>query len=190
MNLSPDDILKAYNSLTDEVKSSLGWKLVKQNKSWLAEKEAVKQHLEEHGSLSLAQARNLNLVPHKTTSSTFVKTIIEPLKKEGIEIIEQSGVLSRGAILYHTPGNEGQGDTTKQVFKDPSREAALFVINNLINGHSGRIDVGKLMTTKQFPFLTETKPKKQFEVLLIDEAGKHNCVKTSKPFVFIREVSA
>ena len=190
MNLSPDDILKAYNTLDPEVRDSLGWKLVKQNKSWLMEKAAVKQHLETNGSLSLAQARNLSLVPPKTTSSTFVKTIIEPLKKEGFKIIEQLGVLSRGAILYHTPGNEGEGDITKQVFKEPSREAALFVINNLINGHSGRIDVGKLMTTKQFPFLTETKPKKQFEVLLIDEAGKHNCVKTSKPFVFIREVSA
>ena len=115
--------------------------------------------------------------------------LIEPLKKEGFKIIEQLGVLSRGAILYHTPGNEGEGDVTKQVFKEPSREAALFVINNLINGHSGRIDVSKLMTAKQFPFLTEVKPKKQFEVLLVDEAGKHNCVKTSKPFVFIREVS-
>ena len=30
MNLSPDDILKAYNSLDPELRDSLGWKLVKQ----------------------------------------------------------------------------------------------------------------------------------------------------------------
>tara|TARA_B100001250_G_scaffold403931_1_gene419125 strand:- start:214 stop:786 length:573 start_codon:yes stop_codon:yes gene_type:complete len=190
MSLSPHDILKAYEALSVEDKSNLDWKIVKQNKSWESMRVAVRIYLEENGSLSLKAARDLNLVPIKTTSITFVRCVIKPLRKEGYNIIEQSGVLPRNAILYHTPGNAGVGDITKQVFTKPSREAALFVVENLINGQTGRLDVSKLMTTKQFPFLKEVKPKKQFEVLLIDEAGKYNCVKTSKPFVFIREVSA
>ena len=47
-------------------------------------------------------------------------------------------------------------------------------MNNLINGHTGRIDVSKLLTVEQFPFLNDTQSKRKFEVLLTDEAEKQN----------------
>jgi len=186
--VTPDEIRNAYFALEESVRKSLNWELVKRNKSWSSARNQFKAHLEQNGSASLAEARELGIVPQKTTSASFVKCVVKPLQESGFAIVAQKGVLSRGAVLYHTPGNEGKADITKQVFEEPNREGALFVVNNLINGHTGRIDVSKLLTVDQFPFLNDTQSKRKFEVLLTDEAEKQNCAKTSKPFVFIREV--
>ena len=186
--MTPDEIRDAYFALEESVRKSLNWELVKRNKSWSSARNQFKAHLEQNGSASLAEARELGIVPQKTTSASFVKCVVKPLQASGFTIVEQKGVLPRNAVLYHTPGNEGKADITKQVFEEPNREGALFVVNNLINGHTGRIDVSKLLTVDQFPFLNDTQSKRKFEVLLTDEAEKQNCAKTSKPFVFIREV--
>lgn len=185
--MTPDEIIAGYNSLTDAVKQSLDWEFVKRNKSWLSEREAVKSHLTTNGSLSLKAARDLHLVPNDMTSSTFVKCIIDPLKKAGFVIKKQSGALPRNATLYHTHGNAAIVPTTKQIFTEPSVEAALFVVHNLINGQTGSINVRPLLSKKQFPFIANVTSSKEFDVLLTNEAEKFGCRSTSKPYKFIRE---
>lgn len=185
--MTPDELIAGYNSLTDAVKQSLDWEIVKRNKSWVSKREAVKTHLITNGSLSLQDARALGLVPSDMTSSTFVKCIIDPLKKEGFAIKKQSGALPRNATLYHTQGNAAIISNTKQIFTEPSVEAALFVVHNLINGQIGSINVRPLLSSKQFPFIANVTSSKEFDVLLTNEAEKFGCRSTSKPYKFIRE---
>ena len=174
MALSPDEIRILYDEMSIEDKLVFKKDINKNNKSWAKERLAVKKYLDSNGSMSLAEARDVELVPESMVSSTFVKCIIKPLIKEGYMITEQKGVLSRGAILYHTPGNASKGVVTKQVFDEPNEEAAKFVVTILMNGFTGKnIDARQLMEKKQFPFISIPSKLKSFKPRLIDEAGKH-----------------
>ncbi len=81
MTLSPEELIRQLLALSDGVKSTLSHKLVKQNQSWADRKNAVRLYLEEHGSISLKMARDLNLVPKHTTSIAFVRCVINPTKE-------------------------------------------------------------------------------------------------------------
>ena len=186
--IDPQKIKEAYDSLSDSVKASLGWKLVKQNKSWVAERNAVKAHLEQHNSIYLAEARELGLVPKDTIIDQFKKSIIQPLIKEGFEIELQRGVLPRNAVLYHTPGNAQVVTSTTVIFDEPTQEAAMVVVTKYINGFTGSINVqSELLKSKQFPFMDKNSQRKIFNRLIIDNLPK-GCKGTSRPFVYLSEV--
>ena len=180
----PADIKAAYDSLSDEVKQGLGWKLVKQNKSWATERVAVKAHLDSHGFLSLKDARDLHLVPRDTPSRVFVSCIINPLTKEGYTIKEQSGALPRKAILYHTPGNAQVVTPTTQIFDKPCKEAALIVVTKYINGFTGSVSIRKeIESSKQFPFMKVNADRKRFNKLIISNLPS-GWIAPSRPFVY------
>lgn len=184
----PADIKAAYDSLSDEVKQGLGWKLVKQNKSWAVERAAVKAHLDSHGFLSLKDARDLQLVPSDTPSRVFVGCVINPLTKEGYTIKEQAGVLPRKAILYHTPGNSQVVTSTTHIFDKPCKAAAIIVVTKYINGFTGSISVRKeIESSKQFPFMKVSAERKRFNNLIINNLPS-GCGGTSRPFVYFNEV--
>jgi hypothetical protein len=182
----PEAIKAAYDALSDDVKQGLDWKLVKQNKSWAVERAAIKAHLNSHGSLSLKDARDLQLVPNNTPSRVFVGCIINPLNKEGYTIKEQLGALPRKAILYHTPGNAVT--VTTSVFDEPCNEAAILVVTKYINGFTGSIKVLKdIEASKQFPFMKVNTKRKKFNKLIINNLPR-GCDGTERPFVYYNEV--
>jgi len=178
------DIKAAYDSLSDEVKQGLGWKLVKQNKSWVTERQAVKSHLEQHRSLSLDEARKLSLVSSTTGIDQFKKCIIEPIKKSGFPIVYQRGALPRNAVLFHTPGNAQVVTSTTHVFDKPCKEAAIIVVTKYINGFSGSVNIRKeIESSKQFPFMKVNADRKRFNKLIISNLPS-GWIAPSRPFVY------
>ncbi|NDG22048.1 MAG: hypothetical protein EB162_05275 [Euryarchaeota archaeon] len=97
-------------------------------------------------------------------------------------------MLKRNAPLYHLEGHAIEEVKFASVFDSPSRAAATYVVEVLVNGQTGNLDLRKLMTKKQFPFIADTKSMSVFRPLLYDEAGKHGWRFGSKPFVGTKEV--
>ena len=120
--MTPDEIRDAYFALEESVRKSLDWELVKRNKSWTSAREQFKAHLEQNGSASLAEARELGIVPQKTTSASFVKCVVKPLQASGFTIVEQKGVLPRNAVLYHTPETKEKQTLLSKCLKNPTEK--------------------------------------------------------------------
>jgi hypothetical protein len=179
---NPGDIKAAYDLLSDEAKQGLSWKLVKQNKSWVAERQAVKSHLEQHRSLSLDEARKLSLVSSTTAIDQFKKCVIEPIKKSGFPIVYQRGALPRNAVLFHTPGNAVI--VTTSVFDKPCKEAAIIVVSKYINGFSGSVNIlKKIESSNQFPFMKVNADRKRFNKLIISNLPS-GWTAPQRPFVY------
>ena len=187
MSMTPDEVRSAFDALSDEDKLATGLLVSKQNKSWESNRSAVKAHLLKHGTIYLAHARELDLVPSDTKSRVFVKCVIEPLIKSGMVIEEQRGILPRGAVIYHLPGEASPITPTKKtVFATPTKDAAVYIVNEYINGFSGNINVRKSLTEKQFPFLSDKKSARTLNRLIIDNLPK-GCGATSRLFVYVKE---
>lgn len=189
MTMSPDEIRAAFNALSSEDQKATGLVPAKVNKSWDTVRSAVEAHLKKNDSFSLQDLRDEGIVDKGVKSRALMLCVIEPLRKKGVEIVEQKGVLPRNATLFHVPGKSKEIEADeKTVFDKPSKAAACFVATHLINGQVGTIDVRKIMTKKQFPFMTNRKLSNKFKPMLIDEAEKIGCKQTNRPFVFVKEV--
>ena len=91
------------------------------------------------------------------------------------------------ASLYHIHGHSMNITGESSTFVEPSREAAIYIVNTLLNGSLGRVSVKDRMTKKQFPFNDSKGAMKKFENTLIDEAGKDGWRATGRPFVLLKE---
>ena len=190
MSPTPSEIRAAFDALSDEGKRQTGLVSVKTNRSWKPIREAVIEYLKNNDSFSLQDLRDEGIIFKATKSHTFRQCVIEPLRRDGYEIEEQKGALPRNAILYHLPGKLLEVKATEQiVFERPSKAAAKYVAEHIINGQLGSINVRKVMDRKQFPFITHANLRKRFIPLLVDEAEKLGCKQTGTPFVFVREAS-
>lgn len=182
---TPEEVRAMFDSLSDLEKAKTGLIVnTKKNKSWTPIREAVKAYALEKKSFSLRELKEAGIIDEKVTGPDFRKNAVEK-----IDILyEQKGVLKKKASLYHIHGHSmnitfGESST----FVEPSREAAIYIVNTLLNGSLGRVSVKDRMTKKQFPFKDSKKAMKDFENTLIDEAGKDGWRATGRPFVLLKE---
>lgn len=193
MDFTLEQLSEAYASLTDAEKEAFNKanNLVinkRKNHSWKETRTVVRRYIEEHKSFSLDDLKQAGIIPKKTTGQQFRRCVTDKLREGGFDIRTQMGVLKRNAPLYHLEGHEISEVKFSSVFESPSREAATYLVEVLVNGQAGNLDFRKPMTKKQFPFMSDKKSMNTFRPLLYDEAGKHGWRFGSKPFVGTKEV--
>jgi len=191
LSFTPAEIRALYDALSEADKMATGLTVnQRKNTTWKDILPAVKEYAIENKSFSLAELKDEGLVPTNTTGQTFDRCVIKALADEGFPLQVQKGVLKRNASLYHLEGHAMEVEFSESsVFSEPSREAAEFVVNILVNGHTGRLNMLDLMTRKQFPFIENKAAVKRFEPLLRDEAGKVGWRFGSRPYIGTKEVT-
>ena len=168
---------KAYNAvnkLPKEVKKTLPWKISKQNTSHADSRVKVKSYLEQNGSLTFPEAKELGLVPKDMKGTTWRRVIVvsekgSNLGKVGdLEVSKQStkpGV----PVVYHTKGN---ARLLSQTYSEANEEAAKSAVP-LFNGYQ-TVDPLKVMRASgNYPFVKELENNKSKRVLFLHEISIH-----------------
>ena len=163
---------KAYNAvnkLPKEVKKTLPWKISKQNTSHADSRIKVKSYLEQNGSLTFPEAKELGLVPKDMKGTTWRRVIVvsekgSNLGKVGdLEVSKQStkpGV----PVVYHTKGNARMLSKT---YSEANEEAAKSVVP-LFNGYQ-TVDPLKVMKESgNYTFVKSLLSDKSAKVKFLD----------------------
>ena len=178
---SPEEVRAMYDALTEGERLATGLMVrpVRKNKCWKPIREQIKAYALEKKSFSLRELKEAGIIDEKVTGPDFRKNAVKK-----IDILnEQKGVLPKNASIYHLHGHARRVDVEAEaVFDEPSSEAAIYLVNTVLNGSIGSINIKDKMTPKQFTFMGNKASMKKFEPLVKDEAGKDGWRFGSRPF--------
>ena len=134
----------------------------------------MKSYLEQNGSLTFPEAKELGLVPKDMKGTTWRRVIVVSEKGSNLEKVGDLEVSKQSTkpgvpVVYHTKGN---ARLLSQTYSEANEEAAKSAVP-LFNGYQ-TVDPLKVMRASgNYPFVKELENNKSKRVLFLHEISIH-----------------